>query len=1124
MEPSVNGVDINLGTIVHVEIADPPIPSATFFDLTADISVKVPIITLEDGVNVGAQLENLPPDAINATITSGDPIGPVTDAMIEEFIHEKLRNDPAVQMQYNDIPISFTVFSMKANFEMYDDESDPTKTAKVSFPSGSQVKIDIPCYLYFYDITGEFAGQSLASPMGILGTVQMISEYSITGNKVVAKLSEATVTLENLTPAPGQEGINYSTNVTLSNFVSNGILESTIKTQFSALAESELQQIGDLEQDVPSQETIEKFIEDEVRKELASRKQILIWEPVPPDGVDVTINDVTIKSLTQGLAIAINKFNGSNANAITFFVPAGRDFATAISEKKVLEEINKAVNEEFGSLPTTLDEKVKGKTVKLNSLDISLKTGAIDIEGDVTVVDAIAGSIDVDADFDADAGLKWIDGPEGGQIIEPFVIGEPDVDLSLLAWILSFLIGFLFGIVGIIIVAVVMTLAENLAESIGASIIKDDVSDQLTGIGAWPNSLTDIGDIQARFENPISIDPHSILFSGNMLITSMHALTSEDFANSNGPYSVVGNQAVSFIGGAEKMTSKTLWDFDNGKSTITRNPNHSYGKSGLYIAKFKVSVEEDGGVTTRHFAEVNVKNVAPQVFMPEDITVDEGEQFTIEVTFIDLNWLDKHTASVTWGDDSPPEILEVSETNEEPQAQGKVTACHTYCDNGNFEIKVTIRDDVGGIGIGIMYANVNNVPPLVMLPELMYSLKNQCVRLDGLFEDEGWCDTHTGFWKMGDCTVRNAYIEQTNDPPKAQGIASVAHSYDCCGPKEITLTITDDDGGVGEASMIVHVNELLNADMEGGFHKLVFDDLDSELTVANHWIPYASTVETTDKRAQAAGFQLDFNFEIGIVSDGRRAQRIILNGAVQTGLMQQIAVNVGWEYEFTGMFQIATTTQAQGCIGIDPLGGTDPDSSSIVWRQLEKGTEWQNITVRAIAERDNITVFFGALQRTAITSELYLDQAALHQIQPHCIESEECEEICVDFEEMTGDTVITEPFEYDTLRFIPPKIGLFITQIGDPQGQNKLGFHPAGVKIEFPHSITTVRITIANYAGRTIQLATMYDDEILSSFDEIIYNETKTLQIEDESFNGLFVRGGDSESAIVKICYCYNEE
>lgn len=1123
MDTGINGVDIKLGTIVHVEIDNPPIPSATFFDLTADIHIKTPVVTLDGDVNVGVKLENLPADSVVATITSGDPIGPITRAMVEEYVHEKLRNDPSFPTVYDDINIPFPPFNMTARLELYDDESNPVKLTTVSFPQAGKVLVSIPCYMRFYDITGNFAGVTLATPMGITGVIEMLSDYSTVNDEVVAKLSEAVITLTNVQPAPGIEGTNYNSNSTLVGFGSPTSLEDIIKNNFNLLAQSELVKIGDVQETVPSVSQIEDFIEQEVRKELDTRKEILIWEPVPPadSEVDISINDVTPQALNEGMAIAINDTGSGNSGALTFFVPNNRSFATAISKGEVISMLRTERDETFAPFPSRLDP-VEGKDVDLNHLDFDLKSGAIEAFGDVTVIDAILGSIDVDADFSADIGLEWIDGDEGLQRINPFEIGDPDVDLSLLGWILIFLFGFITaGIVGIIVIAVVFVVIENLAERIGAAVVKDEVSGQIKEIGAWPQTLSNIGTVTARFENPIGIDSDGILFSGNIIVTSTYALTSEDFAFSNGPYFNIGGQALILDGGLEKATSGVLWDFDDGNASIIRKPTHIYGKSGLYITKLRVAVEEEGGVTTRHFAKVKVQNVVSQVFMPPIITANEGEEVPVIAQFTDANWLDTHTASIDWGDNSAPEELIVTEINEEPQAQGEIFACHAYCDNGTYEVRLTVRDDVGGIGVGIMTIIIENVAPEVFVLDQVFTLQGQCVHFIGTFEDAGWCDTHTGVWDLGDCNVRDAFIEETNEKPMAEGTAEVRHTYQNCGTYKAKLTITDDDGGVGEDIMCVEVNHLKNGNFEEGFYNLKFREGHEDI-IANHWLPFASPVDTIDTAAISGQRSVDFDPQQYVISDGQRSQRIFIRGAMQAGIMQQIEVNEGWDYEFTGHFHIPLLNTAKAIIGIDPLGGGDPNSSSIVWREVTLNRQWKNATVRATARGNKITMFLGLLHRDAPQTEIYWDACLLYQIQPYCNEIS-CEPTCVDFSDLRVDISIQKPFQFERLMFIPGGQGLFTTKIGEPTGQVKLGFHSEGMRIDFPEVVDYVRLTITNHAGKIINIEALYEDEVVASFQEIISNETKTVELEEPQMTGVIIKDGDSEAALVEICLCLPE-
>jgi hypothetical protein len=219
------------------------------------------------------------------------------------------------------------------------------------------------------------------------------------------------------------------------------------------------------------------------------------------------------------LAIAINAGGGADATALTNFVPGTGTFAIAISAAKVLGIIDTSIHRPeseggFGpGFPPKEFDNVNGHKAKLTRLDISLTT-AIHMEGDVTVINAILGSIDVDTSFTEDVGLHWEDNMDGTQQMKSDP-GSPDVDLSVLAWIVSFLIGFItLGLVGGIIALVVMMIVQGVAQSIGSTLIVNNVTNQVEGIGAWPSQLVKIGTVQAKFVNPIVIAPDGIVVAG----------------------------------------------------------------------------------------------------------------------------------------------------------------------------------------------------------------------------------------------------------------------------------------------------------------------------------------------------------------------------------------------------------------------------------------------------------------------------------------------------------------------------------------------------------------------------------------------------------------------------------
>ncbi|MEO6818699.1 MAG: hypothetical protein ABI204_03155, partial [Ginsengibacter sp.] len=102
MDVPIDGVKIKLGTIVHVEIANPPIDSAKLFDLTADVFVRTPIRGINND-EIVADFTALPADGVTVNITSGDPIGPITNAAIEEFVHKKY-NENAIPHVIDPVP------------------------------------------------------------------------------------------------------------------------------------------------------------------------------------------------------------------------------------------------------------------------------------------------------------------------------------------------------------------------------------------------------------------------------------------------------------------------------------------------------------------------------------------------------------------------------------------------------------------------------------------------------------------------------------------------------------------------------------------------------------------------------------------------------------------------------------------------------------------------------------------------------------------------------------------------------------------------------------------------------------------------------------------------------------
>ncbi len=86
-------------------------------------------------------------------------------------------------------------------------------------------------------------------------------------------------------------------------------------------------------------------------------------------------------------------------------------------------------------------------------------------------------------------------------------------------------------------------------------------------------------------------------------------------------------------------------------------------------------------------------NATPSVQAGSDAAIAEGQAFTLLATFTDVDLLNTHTASVDWGDGSPPEPVAVSEAG----GSGSLGASHTYAfgTGGSHTVRVTVTDSSG---------------------------------------------------------------------------------------------------------------------------------------------------------------------------------------------------------------------------------------------------------------------------------------------------------------------------------------------------------------------------------------------------------------------------------------------
>lgn len=237
------------------------------------------------------------------------------------------------------------------------------------------------------------------------------------------------------------------------------------------------------------------------------------------------------------------------------------------------------------------------------------------------------------------------------------------------------------------------------------------------------------------------------------------------------------------------------------------NVSHVYpddDPAGTPVDSYTIEVtltDDDSGVDTATTA-IDVFNLDPVIspLIAKPVVLDENGSVTISGTFTDAGILDTHVVNVDWGDGSTSQA-----TLTQGAGFGSFTASHQYLDDNPtgvpsavYTITATVIDDDTGHDSALINVTVNNVAPEITDLTSDATLLNkanpgQLVAVSGVFVDVGKLDSHSATIDWGDGSpTQNATVVSAN----GSGTISASHTFAGGGVYTITVTLTDDDGGI----------------------------------------------------------------------------------------------------------------------------------------------------------------------------------------------------------------------------------------------------------------------------------------------------------------------------------------
>jgi len=271
-----------------------------------------------------------------------------------------------------------------------------------------------------------------------------------------------------------------------------------------------------------------------------------------------------------------------------------------------------------------------------------------------------------------------------------------------------------------------------------------------------------------------------------------------------------------------------FWDFGDENTATGVSTTHSYSSTGTYTVTLTVT-DDQGDFDSETLSITVTEPVTPS-------NSDPSASFSASKTEVDTN--ESVSLDGSASSDSDGTIVSYQWDFGDGSTGTGETVNHSYTDDGQYTITLTVTDDLGATDTSSDNISVLNVAPICAIEtNLTTLLTGGSVAFDGSQSSDSDGSINSYAWDFGDGT--------TGTGP------TVNHIYTTAGSYRAELTITDDDNAIASAHVDITVSDGTNTAATATFTS-------SDLSINEKESVYFNASASSDSDGVIVSYTWDF--------------------------------------------------------------------------------------------------------------------------------------------------------------------------------------------------------------------------------------------------------------------------